>query len=123
MLDQIGIDDKDRQIIQNLYCEQTAAVKINDRVDDFTSIQRGARQGCVLSPDLFSLNSKIILRHIEGEDGIKIEGHNINHLRYADHTVMLADSLQKLQNLIQIVNRKNMINGIDEMLRKPQQWF
>ena len=88
MLDQIGIDDKDLRIIQNLYYEQTAAVKINDKVGDFTPIQRGVRQGCVLSPDLFSLYSEIILRYIEGEDGIKIGGHNINHLRYADDTVL-----------------------------------
>ena len=72
MLDQIGIDDKDLRIIQNLYHEQTASIKINDKVGDFTPIQRGVRQGCVLSPDLFLLYSEIILRHIEGEDGIKI---------------------------------------------------
>ena len=58
MLDQIGIDDKDFRIIQNLYYEQTAAFKINDKVGDFTSIQRGVKQGCVLSPDLFRCTVK-----------------------------------------------------------------
>ena len=120
MLDQIGIDDKDLRIIQNLYYEQTAAVKINDKVGDFTPIQRGVRQGCVLSPDLFSLYSEIILRHIEGEDGIKIGGHYINHLRYADDTVLLADSEEKLQNLIQIVDRKSMIYGMELNAKKTE---
>ena len=120
MLDQIGIDDKDLRIIQNLYYEQTTAVKINDKVGYFTPIQRGVRQGCVLSPDLFSLYSEIILRHIKGEDCIKIGGHNINHLRYADDTVLLADSEEKLQNLIQIVNRKSMIYGMEFNAKKAE---
>ena len=120
MLDQIGIDDKDFRIIQNLYYEQTASVKINDKVGDFTPIQRGVRQGCVLSPDLFSLYSEIILRHIEREGGIKIGGHNINHLRYADDTVLLAASEEKLQNLIQIVNRKSMIYEMELNAKKTE---
>ena len=120
MLDQIGIDDKDLRIIQNLYYEQTTAVKMNDKVGYFTPIQRGVRQGCVLSPDLFSLYSEIILRHIEGEDCIKIGGHNINHLRYADDTVLLADLEEKLQNLIQTVNRKNMIYGMELNAKKAE---
>ena len=118
MLDQIGIDDKDLRIIQNLYYEQTAAVKINDKVGDFTPIQRGVRQGCVLSLDLFSLYSEIILRHSEGKDGIKIGGHNINYVRYADDTVLLADSEEKLHNLIQMVNRKSMIYGMELNAKK-----
>ena len=74
----------------------------------------------MLSPDLFSLYSEIILRHIEGEDGIKIGGHNINHLRYADDTVLLADSEEKLQNLIQIVDRKSMIYGMELNAKKTE---
>ena len=120
MLDQIGIDDKDLRIIQNLYYEQTAVVKINDKVGDFTPIQRRVRQGCVLSPDLFSLYNEIIVRHIEGEDGIKTGGHNINHLRYANDTMLLTDAEEKLQNLIQIVNRKSMIYGMELNARKTE---
>ena len=58
MLDRIEIDDKYLRIIQNLYYEQTAAVKINDKACDFTPIQRGIRQGCVLSRDLFRCTVK-----------------------------------------------------------------
>ena len=64
--------------------------------------------------------SEIILRHIEGEDGIKIGGHNINHLRYADDTVLLADSEEKLQSLIQVVNRKSMIYGMELNAKKTE---
>ena len=94
MLDQIGIDDKDLRIIQNLYYEQTAAVKINVKVGDFTPIQRGVRQGCVLSPNFFSLYSEIILRHIEGQGGIKIERLNINHLKFRRKITKLDTNCQ-----------------------------
>ena len=120
MLDQIGIDDKDLQLIQNLYYEQTAVVKINDKVGNFTPMQRRVRQECVLSPDLFLLYSEIVLEHIEGEDGIKIGGHNINNLRYADDAVLLSDSGEKLQNSIQIVNRKSMIYGMGLKAKKTK---
>ena len=104
----------------SLYYDQTAAIKINDKIGDFTPIQSGVRQGCVLLPDLFSLYSEIILRHIEGQDGIKIGGHNINHLRCTNNTVLLADSEEKLQNLIQIVNRKSMIYGMKLNAKKTE---
>ena len=74
----------------------------------------------MFSPDLFSLYREIVLRHIGGEDGIKIEGHNVNYLRYVDDTVLLADSEEKLQNLIQIVHRKSMIYGMELKAKKTE---
>ena len=62
----------------------------------------------------------MILRLIEAEDGIKIGEHNINHLRYADDTVLLAGSEEKLQNLIQIVNTKSMIYGMELNAKKTE---
>ena len=58
-------------------------------------IKRGVRQGCVLSPDLFSLYSEIIMRNIEEQPGIRVGGHNINNLRYAFIGTGMEFSLQK----------------------------
>ena len=113
MLNNIDIDDKDLRLIQNLYFEQTAAIKVNDLISDWAPIRKGVRQGCVLSPDLFSLYSEIILRCLEDEAGITIGGTNVNNLRYADDTVLIADSEEKLQNLLHKVNRRSKEFGME----------
>ena len=55
-------------------------------------IKRGVRQGCVLSPSLFNLYTEHIFREIDELPGVKIGGRNINNLRYADDTVLLAET-------------------------------
>ena len=61
-------------------------------------IKRGVRQGCLLSPDLFSLNSEIILQNLEEYQEMKVGGHNVNNLRYADDTVLIAKNKKKTCN-------------------------
>lgn len=112
MLHRVGIDDKDLQLIQNIYFEQSAAICLGDEMSEWINIKKGVRQGCVLSPDLFSLYSEVILREIDDEEGIKVGGVNINNLRFADDTVLLADSKQKLQNLVDIINEKSIEKGM-----------
>ena len=63
-------------------------------------IKRGVRQGCVLSPDLFNLYSEVIMRDLTELEGIKFGGRNLNDIRYADDTALIADSKEKLQNLM-----------------------
>ena len=92
ILQQLNIDGKDLRIIKNIYWEQKAAVRVEEETSNFQNIKRGVRQGCVLSPDLFSLYSEMIMRQIEEIEGLKIGGHNINSIRYADDTVLTADS-------------------------------
>ena len=65
-LTKLRIDGKDLRIIKNMYWGQTAAMR---EISAFQKIKRGVRQGCVLSPDLFSLYSEIIMRNIEGQPG------------------------------------------------------
>ena len=70
MLSELDIDGKDLRLIRNLYWNQKAAIKIGDQISNYVDIKRGVRQGCVLSPDLFSLYSEKILRGIKDMKGI-----------------------------------------------------
>ena len=70
ILDRLDIDGKTLRWIRNLYWEQTAAVRVENQLSDWITIERGVRQGCVLSPDLFSLYSEIILREVEELHGV-----------------------------------------------------
>ena len=91
ILDNLDIDGKDLRIVRNLYWEQSAAVRIGGDLSEYRPIQRGVRQGCVLSPDLFNIYSEVILRKLD-YPGLKVNGENINNIRYADDTVLIAES-------------------------------
>ena len=69
---------------------------------------------------MFSLYSEIILRDIEGVEGIKIGGVNINNIRYADDTVLIADSREKLQRLVDIVNASSNMKGLQLNINKTE---
>ena len=105
ILQNINIDGKDIRLITNLYWNQQAAVNVEDNLTPWIDVKRGVRQGCVMSPDLFSIYGEIILRSIEEVEGIRVGGVNINNIRFADDTVLVADSEEKLQTLLDIVKR------------------
>ena len=88
----LDIDGKDLRLIKSLYWDRKAAIRIGDEMRNYVNIKRGVRQGCVLSPDLLSLYSEKILREIKDLNGKKINGININNIRYADDTVLVAES-------------------------------
>ena len=92
MLNQLDIDGKDLRVLRNLYWDQTAAVRVGGELSEYTNIKRGMRQGCVMSPDVFNLYSEVILRNLDGSEGLKANGENLNNLRYADDTSLLAGS-------------------------------
>ena len=83
-----------------MYYEQTANVKIGNDVIGDAQIKKGVRQGCVLYRDLFNLYSEIILRGINDFEGIKVNGVNINNIRYADDTVLISTSPRELQKML-----------------------
>ena len=99
MLKNKNIEENDIALIANLYWQQKTIVKINNDTSEPLKVEKGVRQGCVLSPALFNLYTDIIFRNIDQRPGIKIGGHTINNLRYADDTVLLAENETEQQIL------------------------
>ena len=119
-LEKIGIDGKDIRMIANLYWHQKAAIKIQNELSPFTSIQRGVRQGCVLSPCLFNLYTEFIFRESNHLPGINVHGHNLNNIRYADDTALLADSEKNLQEIVTCVKSESSKKGLDMNTKKTK---
>ena len=120
MLENLDIDGKDLRVIRNLYWDQTAAVRIEGEYSDFKHIKRGVRQGCVMSPDLFNLYSETILRNLEDVPGLKVNGENLNNLRYADDTVLMAESVEQLQKLLDTVVLASEAMGLSLNVKKTE---
>ena len=79
---------------------------------DWIEIKKGVRQGCILSPDLFSLYSQKAMDELEELDGVRVGGVNVNNIRYADDTVLIADSEEKLQQLVETLNEACTVRGL-----------
>jgi hypothetical protein len=103
-LKDIGLNGKDIKLIVNLYWTQKAYIQLEQDLSGEIMIKRGVRQGCVLSPCLFNLYTEMIFRHIEEMEGVIVGGVSINNLRYADDTVLLAESEESLQDIMNEVN-------------------
>ena len=76
-LEALIIDGKDLRILKNLYWQQTATISLDNELSNWIPIKRGVRQGCVLSPDLFSLYVEIIMRKVTSEISFKVYGTDI----------------------------------------------
>ena len=90
-------------LLRNLYAGQEARVRTGHGTTDSFQIGKGVRQGCILSPCLFNLYAEYIIRNAgleETQTGIKIAGRNINNLRYADDTTLMAESEEELKSLL-----------------------
>ena len=89
--------------LRNLYAGQKATVRTGHGTTDWFQIRKVVWQGCILSPCLFNLHAEYIMRNArleEAQAGIKIDGRNINNLRYADDTILMAESRQELKSLL-----------------------
>ena len=87
-------------LLRNLYAGQDAIVKTVHGTTDWFQIGKGVSQGCILSPCLFNLYAEYIMRNVgldEAQAGIKFARRNINHLRYADDTTLMAESKEELK--------------------------
>ena len=87
-------------LLRNLYAGQEATVRTGHGTTDWFQIRKGVCQGYILSPCLFNLYAEYIMRHAgleEAQAGIKMAGRNINNLRYADDTTLMAESEEELK--------------------------
>ena len=97
-------------LLRNLYAGQEATVRTGHGTTDWFQIEKGVCQGCILSPCLFNLYAEYIMRNVgleEAQPGIKIAGRNINNLRNADDTTLMAESKEELKNLLMKVKEES----------------
>ena len=103
ILQEMGIPDYLTCLLRNLYADQEATVRTGHGTTDWFQIRKGVCQGCILSPCLFNLYEDYIMRNVgldEAQAGIKIARRNINNLRYADDTTLMAESKEELKSLL-----------------------
>ena len=104
----MGIPDHLTCLLRNLYAGQEATVRTGHGTTEWFQIGKGVHQGCTLLPCLFNLYAEYIMRNAgleEAQTGIKIAGRNINHLRYADDTTLMAECEEELKSLLFISER------------------
>ena len=108
-LKEMGIPDHLTCLLRNLYARQEATVRTGHGTTDWFQTRKGVRQGCISSPCLFTIYAEYIIRNAgldEAQAGIKIARRNINNLRYADDTSLMAES-EELKSLLMKVKQKN----------------
>ena len=106
----MGIPDHLTCLLRNLYAGQEVTVRTRHRTIDWFQIGKVLGQGCILSPCLFNLHADYIMRNAgldEAQTGIKIAGRNINNLRYADDTTLMAESKEELKRLLTKVKEES----------------
>ena len=106
----MGISDHLTCLLRNLYAGQEATVRTGHGTTDWFQIRKGVRQGCILSPCLFNFYAEYIMRNAgleEAQARIKISGRNINNLRYANDTTLMAESKEQLKCLLMIVKQES----------------
>ena len=99
----MGIPDHLTCLLRNLYVGQEATVRTGHGTTDWFQIGKGVGQGCILSPSFFNLYAEYIMRNAgleKAEARIKTAGKNINNLRYADDTALMAESEEELKSLL-----------------------
>ena len=92
---------------------------------DWFQIGKGVHQGCILSPCLFNFYAEYIMRNAgleETQAGIKIAGRDINHLRYADNTTLMAESKEELKSLLMKVKEQSEKAGLKFSIKKLRSW-
>ena len=115
----MGIPDHLTCLLRNLYAGQEATVRTEHGTDWF-QIRKGVHQGCILSPCLFNFYAEYVMRNAgleEAQAGIKIAGRNINNLRYADDTTLVAES-EELKSLLMKVKEESEKVGLKLNIQK-----
>ena len=113
----MGIPDHLTCLFRNLYAGQERTVRIGHGTTDWLQIEKGVHQGCILSPCLFNFSAEYIMRNAgleEAQAGIEIAGRNINNLRYADDTTLMAESEEELRSLLMQVKEESEKVGLKQ---------
>ena len=109
--------------LRNLYAGQEATVRTGHGTIDWFQIGKGVFQGCILSPCLFNLYAEYIMRNVgleKAQAGIKIAGRNINNLKYADDTTLMAESEEELKSLLMKVKVESEKIGLKLNIQKTK---
>ena len=123
ILKEMEIPDHLTSLLRNLYASQEATVRTGYGTTDWFQIGKGVHQGCILSPCLFNLHAKYIMRNAgleEAQAGIKIARRNINNLRYADDTTLVAESKEELKSLLMKVKEESEKVGLKLNIQKTK---
>ena len=123
ILKEMGIPDNLTSFLRNLYAGQEAAVRTKHGTTDWFQIGKGVHQGCILSPCLFTFYAEYIMRNArldEAQAEIKIAGRNINNLRYADDTTLMAESAKELKSLLMKVKEESEKVGLKLNIQKTK---
>ena len=118
----MGIPDHLTCLLRNLYAGQEATVRTGHGTTDWFQKGKGVCQGCILSPSLFNLYAEYIMRKAELDEaqaGIKIAGRNVNNLRYADDTTLMAVS-EELKSLLMKVKENSEKVGLKLNIQKTK---
>ena len=118
----MGIPDHLTCFLSNLYAGQEATVRMGHGKTDRFQIGKGVHQGCILSSCLFNFYAEYIMRNArlgEAQAGIKIAGRNINNLRYADDTTIMAES-EEVKSLLMKVKKENEKVGLKLNIQKTK---
>ena len=121
ILKEMGIPNHLICLLRNLYASQEATVITGHGRTYWFQIGKGVHQGCILSPCLFNLYAEYIMRNAglqEAQAGIKIAGRNINHFRYADDTILMAESEEELKSLLMKVKEESEKVGLKLNIQK-----
>ena len=119
----MGIPDHLTCLLRNLYAGQEATVRTGHGTTDWFQRGKGVRQGCILSPCLFNFYAEYIMRNAgleEAHAGIQIAGRNINNLRYADDTILMAESQEELKSLLMKVKEESEKVGLKLNVQKTK---
>ena len=122
ILKEMGIPDYLTCLLRNLYASQEATIRTGHGTTDWFQIGKGESQGCILSPCLFNLNTEYIMRNAgldEAQAGIKIAGRNINNLRYADDTTLMAER-EELKSFLMKVKVESEKVGLKLNIQKTK---
>ena len=119
----MGIQDHLTCLLRNLYAGQEATVRTGHRTTDWFQIWKGVHQGCIVSPCLLKLHAEYIMQNAgldEAQAGIKIARRNINNLKYADDTTLMAESEEELKSLLMKVKKETEKVGLKLNIQKTK---